>query len=288
MNLREIIINGTDTLGRGVEASPGSYRNTGYRVAVEVIERDVIGADFREFDRHLTRLLGQGQWAYEPLYSGKRDRRYYFRSQFTIDLEPVPFVSAEAPKDVAALVGDDPYTTPGDINFLLEGDRFRAEKNLPGGRKKVAYGTAAMDGHAISPTHGWLIAEAEGNASVAAAKRKAYEDTEKSYINVHWDYREPGDYDASVAYSPRRGSTPEVLYKPSGEFWPNEGLYPVRDGWKIYVLPSVAKRKTQTLAEARKRTQLNDAENRLAKAQQALREAENAVRNATQHLNGLQ
>lgn len=283
MTIQNIIVNGTDTLGQGEECEVGHTRNTGYRIAVNVRERDVIGADFAEFDRHLTRLLGQGQWHHEKLYSGRFDRRYYFRSQFTVELESEPLVKADGPTDVAALVGDDPYTTPGDIDFLLKGDRFRAEKNLPGGRKKVAYGTATMDGNAISPQHGWLIAEAEGDQRTADAKRKAYEGIDKAYINVHWDYREPGYYDASVPRNQRTGQ----VYVPQGKGWPNEGLSPAQ-GWVIYVLPSVAARKTKALAEARKRKQHTDAENRLAKAQQALKDAENAVRNATQHLNGLQ
>lgn len=284
MTIQNIVVNGTDTIGQGVESHEFSYYHTGYRFAILVRECDVIASDFAEFDRHLDRLLGQKQWTFDRLYSGNFDRRYYFRSQFTVELESVPLVSAETPSGVAALVGDDPYTTPGDINFLLKGDRFRAEKNLPGGRKKVAYGTADMDGNAISNNYGWLMFEAEGDQRTADAKRKAYEATDKAYINVHWDYREPGAYDDSVKAERARNGRPAVEYKPAGEHWPNEGLYPVRDGWKIYVLPEVAERKTKALAEYLARFEKTRAEKKLSEAQNQVKAAQAALDKAERDL----
>lgn len=279
MNLENIVVNGTDTLGQGVESHEMGYRHTGYRFAITVRERDVIGSDFAEFDKHLNRLLGQGQWTYDTLYSGTFDRRYYFRSQMAVELEPVPLVNPSKPSGVAALVGKDPYTTPGDINFLLKGDRFRAERKRPGGRKEVVYGTAAMDGCAISPDHGYLRFEAEGDTRTAEVKRRNAEDKNSAYINVHWDHREPGDYDDAVQANRAAG----IAYKPQGKHWPNEGLA-LKDGWEIWVTPQVAAQKAQALGEARKRRQRTEAENRLAKAQQAVREANRAVQDAQRKL----
>lgn len=267
-----LVINGTDTVATGEESDnlTDAYGQR-YKKAILLSERDVIGGDFRELQEHLRRLIGYtAGWTYVHLPSGRHQRRYLFRDS-TVTLEEVT-VKPEKPSGVAALVGEDPYTTPGDINFLLKGDRFRAEKPLPGGRKQVAYGTAAMDGNAISPRYGWLTFEAEGNQSTADAKRKAFDNVEGGYINVYWDHREPGDYD------------PAAPGRDQGEHWPNEGLN-LRDGWQIWVLPEVAKRKTKALADHRKtveeektRAAVESAKRDLEAVQRKLARAEEALR----------
>lgn len=281
MTLQNIVVNGTDTLGQGVELHEVGYRHTGYRFAISVRERDVIAGSFAEFDRHLNRLLGRADWTYESAYAGNFDRRYYFRSQFAVELESVPAEKPAKPSAVAALVGKDPYTTPGDIDFLLKGDRFRAERSRPGGRKEVVYGTAAMSGNAISENHGWLMSEAAGDTRTAQAKRNAYEGTDRAYINVHFDHREPGHYDAGV-----RADSRGKGYVPQGKGWPNEGLCP-RDGWQIWVLPEVAKRKTKALADAKRAADKVKAEQGLDKARNAVKAAEAALARAQRELSKL-
>lgn len=280
MNNVNLVVNGTDTLATGVESTNlfDSYGQK-YRIAINLNEADVVGGDFRELNEHLRRLIGStSEWACVEFPSGRYyQRRYLFRDS-NVRLEDVD-LKPSTPSGVAALVGEDPYTTPGDINFLLKGDRFRAEKMLPGGRKQVAYGTAAMDGNAISPTHGWLIAEAEGDQRTADAKRRAYDNTEGGYINVHWDHREPGDYDPSVPYDQRTGQE----YKPQGKHWPNEGLN-LRDGWQIWVLPEVAARKAKALVEHTKAVSKSRAEKKISEAQNQIKEAQAALARAEAEL----
>lgn len=281
-----LVINETDTLATGKESnelSNGYGRR--YRKAILLNEADVIGGDFRDLNEHLRRLLGQNTgWSYVELRTTPYQRRYMFDDS-SVQFEDVT-IKPLTPSGVAALVGKDPYTTPGDINFLIKGDRFRAERSLPGGRKEVAYGTADMDGHAISPNYGWMIFELEGDTRTATVKRNNADDPKTAYINVHWDHREPGDYDNSVQAHPRRGSVPAVEYKPSGEHWPNEGLN-LKDGWSIWVLPEVAKRKRVRIAEHADALMATKVARERAEAARAVEAAKRALADAERKLAGL-
>ena len=167
----------------------------------------------------------------------------------------------------------DPYTAIIDVNYAFKGERFRTEETR-GGKKYIRYGTFAMDGNAISPEHGWLKAEADGNDSVYQAKLKAHGPLSgKQYINVHYDDQPEGYYRDAVRADTRRG----IEYVPSGKGWPNEGLQPDTAGLKIYGLPEVAARKNKTIAEAQKLRKVRTAEERYARARDEFREAELAL-----------
>lgn len=171
----------------------------------------------------------------------------------------------------------DPYTRIIDVNFAYEGERFRAEYSLPGGKKQIRYGTFAMDGHAVSPNYGWL--SYPDAPDTAAAKLKAFgPDSGKQYINVHFDDVPAGYYDAAVKREPKRGNTPAVDYVPSGAGWPNDGLHPDQIGLKIYGLPEVADRKQKVLKQIEAERKQRTAEKRLADAKAELAAAEKALR----------
>lgn len=141
----------------------------------------------------------------------------------------------------AHLVGKDPYTEVVDPNFMFKGERFRAERTLRSGGKKVIYGTLTMSGHAVSPNFGWLKDERLDEAKRERMKWGSVD----SYINVHLDHRESGYYGSFTR--------------------PNEGLYG-RHGWVFYSLPEVAIRKERLEREAKLRYDLSRVEEGLKEA----------------------
>jgi len=176
-------------------------------------------------------------------------------------------MSNEVPS--ATLVGEDPYTTVVDTNYMFKGERFRAERTEYG-KKIVIYGALHMDGHAVSPDHGWLKFEDAGDVRTAKVKRQMNEDAAANkYINVQFDHRPEGYYD-------------------KGRFVYNESLCENRDGWTVYSLPEYADRKRQILAEAKRKAELSalqewvrKAEAKLTLAEADLRLAQNKLRQAS-------
>lgn len=250
------------TQGSGVQAPYG----TKYNNAIRLTEDDVVGKDFTKFNDHLRRHYGSVGfgWTYEETHEG---RIYYFdKFVYLVPVEEVKPGTTNV--EVAALVGKDPYSEVIDINYLYKGERFRAERT-EGNKKEVVYGTADMDGNAVSPGYGWLALEEQGHYRSSELKKCAYEGT-KTYINVHFDHRPPGSYDKHVPAS--RG----VEYVPCGEFWPNEGLT-LAHGWTVWGLPEVNERKRQLSIKVAKARKLAEATADVADAQAKLEIANQAL-----------
>lgn len=164
----------------------------------------------------------------------------------------------EGPATGARLVGRDEYHYVVNPDYLLKGDRFRAERDEGyGDGKLVAYGTAAMSGNAVSPVYGWLAYEANGEDTAAQIKRAVYQDTFESYINVQLDH---GTYDSYTRI--------------------NESMHPIRDRWTFWVDASVRDRVQQAQRDEERMKKRKVIEQALVKAREKFSEAETAFNEA--------
>lgn len=271
----QLIAESGDELGIGeLQTGTPTLAGAEYHFAIH-LNLEAVGGSWDIFHDDLIRNSGHNSWNYSEVHSERQERIYYFRGT---SFSYVKVTAPVQPVDSFTVTGRDPFTTPVDINYLLKGDRFRAERELTGGRKEVRYGVAVMDGHAISQDFGWLAAEAKGGMGAAEAKLKAYgPGSGNQYINVHWSDVDPAEYANSVRADRRRG----IQYVPSGPRWPNEGLS-LSDGWKVYSTPEVARRKAkadrdhrETLRQAKEDKDLEDAKRKFQEAAATIARIEN-------------
>lgn len=146
--------------------------------------------------------------------------------------------------ELARLEVRDTYTDPLDPDYARKGQRFRAERVLPKGRKLVVYGTFDMDGLAVSSDYGWMRDPSRLDSPYIR---------NQPYINVKLDHK---------AYTPSH---------------PNDSIYYQRDIWTFYVTSEVA---WEAAAEVRKGERIKE----LKVAQVAVLDLEEGVEGAEEAL----